>query len=318
MLRCIAIVAGVLSAVGVAPADPSSTGQELLLAVRKGRDALAEADGRAATYRCRYSFRSTFGKETSTERDFLVKRGDGRLLFETADGVCGLADEYAFALQRAKPGNEWHIALFSRSEREKLFDKVSSSRSMMFAPLTTFGGGVMRDGFIFSHPSTTFRNLKLFPDKKISADYSTQGSNTFGGPDRVLEGSVTFSPTHDYAVTQFETTFKNTKQPSWRSLHKREFIETSGPPLVKSFVSNSVELETGRVLQTEELTFSDYSDTPPAAQEFTLGHYGLPVPADDLSPGRFPRWVIGVGVATCLAVAYVGWRVVRRRRAAAR
>lgn len=310
-MRLLATVGCCLSA-GLALADPPATSDELLAAVRNGRAILTEADARGTTYRCRSKLDSTLDSKSNLVRDVLIKRVGDNLLCETADAVCGLNDEYAFGIQRSKTGGEWYIILFGREDRGKVFQKVTASMVKMFAPLTTFGNDTTRDDFLFATPTAALRNVRRTREDLVTADYSAQGTATLGGPGRSLSGAVTFSPTRHHLITEFSTTFQNATSPSFRYAIKRELIEGRDPPRVKTLVITSTDPATGRMMQTEELTFSDYKDSPPAAEEFTLGHYGLPVPADEKAPRRWPLWT-GLGVCAIIAVAWTGWRTVRRR-----
>jgi hypothetical protein len=236
------------------------------------------------------------------------------MLWEAQDSVIGINDQYSFALSRPKAGGEWFIVMFGREDRVKIFDKNAQPIRKVFSPQTILGDEADRSLYLFSNNKTIFTNSRSGGGDLLSTDFSVSDGAAFGRTDIPLLGTVTFYPARNYLVTEFNTTFKNTPPPSYRYTAKRELLDGTKFPRVKSLTCTYSDPTTGKVSQTERLEFSEYQDTPPAAKEFTLEHYGVPVPADENASPRWPIWT-AIGVAGIVVVALIRWRVVRRRNA---
>lgn len=295
-----------------AVAQPPMTGSGLLETVRQSWIVLTKADAQGISCRCKIAVKNVYGK--NSVKDGLIRRNGDNFLFEMTDAIGGLNKEYAFGISRPKQGGESYVTLFSRDERLELFAKAIEPVRKAFWPLTTFGDESIHDPYIFGHPSTVFSNVRITGTDSVTTDFSVADGSAFSRPDQPLSGTVSFSPSRNYVVTEFVTTFHNKIPPSFRFTRKREMIDGSNPMRVKTLTSTYTDTTTGKVAQTEEIVFSDYQDGAPSTKEFTLEHYGLPVPATEGGSSRWPLWT-GIGACGIAAIVLLRWWVRRQRLA---
>ncbi len=79
-------------------------------------------------------------------------------------------------------------------------------------------------------------------------------------------------------------------------------------------VIEATTVKTGATNHKLNLHFSEYTTEPPAKEVFTLEHYGIPTPDDDLVPW-YSRWKVWAALAVGgLVLAVVFRRLAVRRR----
>ena len=309
------LIAGLFLTTGSARGQVE-TSDELVAAVRRGQERLAAAE-RVYSYRCRFDAHYKRINESSTWERQVLRRGDW-VLVETeaparkADGKARpagrhrdcVSGDHMFRITWLAGKSAWYLEGFARKDFRAAFHESTEWTEPVVYPLRASPfRGTVED--VFNAPGLAVRAVRPRPDGLVDADLSVVFASE---PELTFEGTMTFSPRHDYAVVECD--YKILPGGNHHLKYTRTLDESGGPVRCRSIRFTGTAVKTGIVEDTKEYTFTDHTTEAPDEARFTLEYYGLTTPDDDLPPW-YSGWVLWV----LLAVAAFGLVVLFRRLA---
>lgn len=319
-------LSALLLATSAAPGT-AQTPEEFTALLRKGQARLAAAEAAYGGYRCQHDAtvpsppKAASGKPTVKHSSSVVVRRGGRLLLEFEDMPAGandtprkrvkmcLTNDYLFAISGLSTNPAWSLVQFTRSDRETTFRDNLTTQTPIVFPLRAVTQKWTLDDVI-DLPTFSIRTVRPRPDGLIDAEFSVVKNLS---PDRpaTLEGTLTVSPRHEYAVTECKFTLSLVKM--YQSQMTRVLSEPGEPLRCSQLRYQSINTTTGAVDFKDEYRFSDYTTDEPDKARFTLEHYGIPTPTDGL-PSVYSGWKFWALVAAAgLGLALVFRWLARRR-----
>ena len=318
-------LSGLFTILALTAAGPSRSGQspeEFIAALRKGQARLAAAEA-AASYQGKYETSvQAPGKQTGSkprvarETCMVARRGSWVLLELQPEmpGAVGsipmaktcLTDDYTFAITGFSTTPEWSLVQYTRDNPAAAFrDTFNADLTAMVYPLRALTLDFTIDQLLAS-PTFVVRAVRTRPDGAVDADFSVSDVKVLS-----LGATMTADPQRDYLILECKSTVIDSKTESFRMTR---ILEGPGEPLrCKQLRFEVLNPETKEIF-TDDYLFSDYTTEVQDKARFTLEHYGLGIPTDELPP-LHTRWLFWALIAAAALALAMLFRWLARRKA---
>ena len=159
---------------------------------------------------------------------------------------------------------------------------------------------------LLASPTFVVRAVRTRPDGAVDADFSVSDVKVLS-----LGATMTADPQRDYLILECKSTVIDSKTESFRMTR---ILEGPGEPLrCKQLRFEVLNPETKEIF-TDDYLFSDYTTEVQDKARFTLEHYGLGIPTDELPP-LHTRWLFWALIAAAALALAMLFRWLARRKA---
>ena len=292
-------------AISASPVFSQPTPDALLVEIRAQLPQLAtQEQNECINYKCDVMTNS------KTDTTVKVRRGaGGGLLLEERNKLrrAILNDDYMFGIEKNKKAGSWSLLFFSRSDRLKVFNgNVSVLRHVLF-PLTAIGTKDTLETRI-NNVNFRFTATRVRSDGGVDAEFATE--ELINGTKASFTGKMSLAPDNKALVLKYYHDI-NIKVPIRFTLVRE--MDKNVPTRCNSLSFTITNTSSGAVMQRQQANYGDYSTESVKPEEFRLEYYGIPVPADDVSPQRSKWWIWVLLGTACVVVALVARRRSRRQ-----
>jgi len=289
----------------------SETPGEVIAQLRIGQAKLRAQEIRDQVYECNYKLVSRDSVLRNTK--LISKRYNKSVIFIMGDILACFNGDYFFAVEKGKNANEWILRQFNRSGSNNIFRGSVGMKGFSIFPLTC---ALEMDTIseILDDPTFRANTTSVGAEGMIKLGFSREMSMANSEVPIQQSGIMTISPKNDYAITKWEQTIVSPRVPyPIRSVYTREIVGESGSIRCKSIRLSIINDSTGKVETEHVFQFVPVSNPSLSPKEFTLEHYGIPIPneAPEDQPKDFLWW--GIFGFTCLGGSFGFWWLARRR-----
>lgn len=298
----------------------SASGEELdarqvVRDAQSGQRRLAEAEVRQAVWVCEQGAVLN-GQSTGSVRQ-TVKRHGNAILGQMHTGVVCKTPDYFFAVDRSKVTGRWTLIKYHKSGAEGAWRQQIDKLHLVYHPLTgqreEFTTGTM-----LADPNFDPRAARRTAPERVELDFRYQLPETISASKTQIEGTLTFAPDMDWVVVKWVAHAATTPLGyPVDSVLTREVQRVGEAVRVESVKLEYTNANTKAALNSRlyKYTYPPVGEVNP--EEFTLDHYQIQPPTDDVYEDRGFNWPLwgGIGVG-CLALSVLlAWYVRRKRRA---
>jgi hypothetical protein len=308
----------------------SATPADFVKTLRDGERELAASESYFGSYVCRHEAKSPPAQKSAQSRvkntSLGVSRRGSDILLEMNSSIkvvdtktksspraksC-ITDACFFTILAHDDSQLWSIAKFSRSDPRLAFDESLASRFVVAYPLRTFAA-TWTISDVLKSDNFTVNAVRSAPNGTLEGDYSVTVPR--GNELLTLEGTCRIDPLQRGVVLENRYVLSATKL-LYRTTLRRTTSNVGGQLVCNTLLSESTDTAKGSIEFTDLYTFEKYSTVRPDKAIFTLEHYGIPTPDDDLVPwySQWKYWAMIALGGLVLAVLFRRLAVRRRVR----